>query len=68
MQVRSCTCSSFVHSRSFQKEELTSLFFSVMAFPQHEVGKTRGGGDGSPGARGWGWLLPSLPRHFSIIL
>lgn len=52
-------CSSFVHSRSFQKEELTSLVFSIMAFPQHEVGKTWGGGRWEPRGEGVG-VAPSL--------
>lgn len=60
-------CSFFVHSRSFQKEELTSLFLSMMAFPQHEVGKT-GGGDGSPGQGGGGGSFPLSLCHFFIIL
>lgn len=55
MQVRCSMCSSFVHSRSFQKEELTSLFLSIMAFPQHEVGN----GGWEPRGKGVG-VAPSL--------
>ena len=62
-------CSSFVHSRPFQKEELTSLFLSIMAFPQHKVGKTGGGGLGAQGHGGGGGSFPlSLSfLHHSVI-